>query len=395
MSRADDGCTLYVQSEVPLTTTASHSPASSPGGRPRSAGGRPRAAPPWASALLAGALPFGAVSLAAPKVSQACSMMDPGSARRDFWPAPTDDVPRNTTFHVFYPRVATEVPLGSDVSLRRQGGATVAVSVYEPAVGVLSVVPQSLLDQGARYELLDARDDQCATNPWTQCPLLAQPQVIATFTIGSRIDLEKPRFNGIGNLTEGGGQTCSSDACCGPFSGMALTFSWLAGNDDVNGQDLLYRVDGPGLAARYLRTTSTGGWQFCTGGVSVDTSFPAGTYTVHAEDWAGHVEANDAFITLPSYCPLKNPQPVPPSKDAGTDARPDAGVDARPDASVDARPDASVDARPDASDDRAIILNRGGCVCDLTSTGSASSFSESGLFGGLAALAALWRRRRR
>jgi len=329
-------------------------------------------------------------------------MVDPGAVRRDFWPAPTDDVPRNTTFKVFYPRVATDVPLGTDVSLRRQDGTPVAVSVYEPAVGLLSVVPASLLDAGARYELLDKRDDQCPSNPWTQCPLLAQPKVIATFTIGARIDVEKPRFNGIGNLTEGGAQTCASDACCGPFSGMALTLSWLVGDDDVNGHDLLYRVDGPGLAARYLRTTSTGGWQFCTGGVSVDTSFPAGTYTVHAEDWAGHLEGNDAFITLPSYCPLKNPQPVPPSKDAGTDARPDArpeaGVDARPeagaDAGADARPEAGLDATPDARDDRAIILNRGGCVCDV-SAGNAGSFSGSGLFGGLAALAALWRRRRR
>jgi len=324
-------------------------------------------------------------------------MSDPAPVQRDFWPAPSDDLPRNTTFHVFYPRVTTDIPLGSDISLRRQGGPTVAVAVHEPSTGLLSIVPQSLLDEGARYELLDRRDDQCATSLWTQCPLLAQPQVIATFTIGSRIDREKPRFNGIGNLTEGGPQICSSDVCCGPFSGMAVTLSWLVGDDDVNGHDLLYRVEGPGLAARYLRTTSTGGWQFCTGGASVDSSFPAGTYTVHAEDWAGHVEDNDAFITLPSYCPLKNPQPVPPSKDAGTDARPDAALDARPDArpdaALDARPDAALDARPD--DDREIILNRGGCVCDLAGAGSPGSFGGAELGGGLPALIALWRRRRR
>jgi len=288
--------------------------------------------------------------------ARACSAATPPP--RVFWPRPDTELPRNTSFRILYSGGGGTVGLGTDVTLQRSDGSLIPFDVSEPTPGMVLVTPRVLLDEGGVYDLGDRRDPDCGAPQWTQCPLRAARQVVATFRIGPFIDQTAPRFDGIGPLEERGPDACGSGSCCGPYTGMALTISWSPAKDDINGSAVLYKVEGPGLITRYVESTSVSGWQFCSGGSSAFDSFPPGRYAVHAEDWAGHVDANTTFLTVPTYCPLAA---LPKS-------------------------DASV-----ADGSREIILLRGGCACDAASDGSAATRS----FATLVVLAPLLLRRRR
>jgi len=287
--------------------------------------------------------------------ARACSSATP--APRVFWPRPDTELPRNTSFRILYAGGAGTEDLGTDVTLKRSDGGAIPFDVSAPAPGMVLITPRVLLDEGARYDLSDRRDTECGGLQWTRCPLRPVSQVVATFHVGALVDRTAPRFEGIGALDERGPDVCTSGGCCGPYTGMALTLSWPAASDDVNGSAVLYKVEGPGLVTRYLETTSVSGWQFCSGGSSAFDSLPPGRYTVHAEDWAGHVDANTAFLTVPTYCPLS----ATPKRDASV-----------------------------ADGSREIILLRGGCACDAASGRS----RPAGRLGALVLLAPLLLRRR-
>jgi hypothetical protein len=188
-----------------------------------------------------------------------------------------------------------------DVILQPVGGMAVPLTVGTtslPGAWTITVRPIDPLLPMTTYQVLSAYKATCVT--YSDCTAPGR-ELVGTFTTGNASDVTPPTFAGIEGVTTRV-EICESSACCGPFRGIAFTFSWTEASDDTGVVGYRLHKDGVPIADNGAR----GGMLICSGEdhfVSGGAVFRgSGTYAVHAFDVAGNEDSNAATLALKLDC---------------------------------------------------------------------------------------------
>jgi uncharacterized protein (TIGR03382 family) len=316
--------------------------------------------------LLASATLLAAQGLTLP-LSEACTPPVPGIFGRDVFPAPgSTAVPTNVRVVVSYfagtghgygiPADAGDPGIGTDLELRRTGGAAVAVTRNNITTATITLrqqqvsvvlTPSSPLAPGVEYEVVDRRPSiPCGQSGEAACALGAIT-VVGTFTTGTSPDAEPPPAPGGGVLTAGTIGRCESlGSCCGAWVVRYHDVRW---SDPAGGAFLynFYVGDSNEAQIRLLRGNQLTLALGCSGfGDPGGLWVMPGTLRVRAVDWAGHEGPALELGTIPASACANATAP-----DAGPDVSPDVAADSASDtAGPDVVPDGGVDAPVSAPD---------------------------------------------
>jgi len=310
--------------------------------------------------LLAAASSLGSAALV-PASARACSAPEPAIFSRDMFPPPgATGVPTNAKvvvtyragasygINIGYPVDAGDPDIGTDLELRRKGGAGVAIDLqnvaleptgYDRVIGMV-LTPMQPLASGVEYEVVDRHPTiPCGRNRPVSCALGAVT-VVGSFTTAAGPDSQPPPApTGPSLMARPAGpfDICTSSACCGPYVAKGYFVRW----DESAPGTLLYNVYVGNSTTPVVRLYSSTELQMavnCAGyGNPNAVWIMTGSVRVRAVDWAGNEGPALDLGTVPANACDDAPG------DAGVDLGPLPGPDLPPDhPTVELPPDAGV-----------------------------------------------------